>query len=102
MRRTVHGFGEARRERHPVDAPRFHGEAVSVHLRAGRRRQARDLLLPVIATDDGDDPFVGFHAIPSVMARRSSAGVRTSRRSEEHTYELQSRMRISYSVFVLK
>src|SRR3546814_7320070 len=35
-------------------------------------------------------------------ARRSARKFRGLRRSEEHTYELQSLMRISYAVFCLK
>src|SRR3546814_3390054 len=38
----------------------------------------------------------------TVTASCSSTGVAMSRRSEEHTSELQSLMRISYAVFCLK
>src|SRR3546814_1472086 len=37
-----------------------------------------------------------FHGLPPILHRR------TQRRSEEHTSELQSLMRISYAVFCLK
>src|SRR3546814_6705247 len=44
---------------------------------------------------------MGDTAIPA-QAPRSIAVLRTQGRSEEHTYELQSLMRISYAVFCLK
>src|SRR3546814_2354262 len=40
--------------------------------------------------------------VPATMDRRAIAGTPTSSRSEEHTSELQSLMRISYAVFCLK
>src|SRR3546814_5266276 len=39
---------------------------------------------------------------PGRMPKRGRAGSDRSRRSEEHTSELQSLMRISYAVFCLK
>src|SRR3546814_2903925 len=45
------------------------------------------------------DPAVGDH--PFDLAARGNAGAR-KQRSEEHTSELQSLMRISYAVFCLK
>src|SRR3546814_8319111 len=42
------------------------------------------------------------HSESSVPSRRSTAFARRSDRSEEHTSELQSLMRISYAVFCLK
>src|SRR3546814_2977937 len=46
----------------------------------------------------GDNPFVS-HAFLSALEDSGSA---TAERSEEHTSELQSLMRISYDVFCLK
>src|SRR3546814_2810754 len=40
--------------------------------------------------------------MPSLRSARHTASSDTSRRSEEHTSELQSLMRISYAVFCLK
>src|SRR3546814_1687171 len=39
---------------------------------------------------------------PQIQRRRVGHGVQQPRRSEEHTSELQSLMRISYAVFCLK
>src|SRR3546814_7425846 len=72
--------------------------------RAGSHRQflliARRLAeqgYPVLRFDhrgigDSDGPYLGFEALDADI----------SRRSEEHTSELQSLMRISYAVFCLK
>src|SRR3546814_3197542 len=46
--------------------------------------------------------FAGLHFPPSRRHLRGASGQRASRRSEEHTSELQSLMRISYAVFCLK
>src|SRR3546814_5506208 len=40
--------------------------------------------------------------IPSLIAKKAPRSVSLPRRSEEHTSELQSLMRISYAVFCLK
>src|SRR3546814_8093577 len=53
----------------------------------------------------GEQRLVAAHDLPGVRGRRLRAGkLRTRRvgRSEEHTSELQSLMRISYAVFCLK
>src|SRR3546814_4830690 len=42
------------------------------------------------------------HSDPHEIARGHAEGVFTAARSEEHTSELQSLMRISYAVFCLK
>src|SRR3546814_7261377 len=50
-------------------------------------------------------PFFAASSSPGASARPSAAlrwGKRPKRRSEEHTSELQSLMRISYAVFCLK
>src|SRR3546814_7028435 len=72
----------------------------------------------VLLRDDKSFPFILLrddHAFPRVMKHRgarrhkgsyfgpfASAGAVTQTRSEEHTSELQSLMRISYAVFCLK
>src|SRR3546814_5053462 len=61
---------------------RAHSDAQDRHARAGQPR------------DCGDDE--------DEQARCGDAGSRLCRRSEEHTSELQSLMRISYAVFCLK
>src|SRR3546814_9210677 len=48
----------------------------------------------------GDGAFYGHHA--ALHSKESSAESRGFSRSEEHTSELQSLMRISYAVFCLK
>src|SRR3546814_2586695 len=58
-----------------------------------------------VASRAGIASFIAFMAIPSPRWMRSvawGAAVRRWPRSEEHTSELQSLMRISYAVFCLK
>src|SRR3546814_8615035 len=62
---------------------------------ARSRRKSCAAIWLAIETDDARLPFAGDHGQP-VSARYISA------RSEEHTSELQSLMRISYAVFCLK
>src|SRR3546814_4010435 len=48
-------------------------------------------------------PVRRFHGVGPVTTRKMQAlGIETGARSEEHTSELQSLMRISYAVFSLK
>src|SRR3546814_9779846 len=49
---------------------------------------------------DDDYPITHFGAFPSIDSK--TAGFLRNRRSEKHTSELQSLMRISYAVFCLK
>src|SRR3546814_9793336 len=77
------------------------GEGVAVHREhrdpsSGRRD--RGDLLGAVAVEVADDPRVEERAERVVVDR--SLG--DDRRSEEHTSELQSLMRISYAVFCLK
>src|SRR3546814_1807229 len=51
--------------------------------------------------DRGDGAVGGVHG-PALRHREGGQGVRAGDRSEEHTSELQSLMRISYAVFCLK
>src|SRR3546814_9799955 len=51
--------------------------------------------LPHPATQSG-------YAVGGRMGERAGDAIRRKARSEEHTYELQSLMRISYAVFCLK
>src|SRR3546814_9490626 len=83
-----------------------------------QREAFRDLLLPVEVHGehrwwemtasprlDEEGRFIGFRGVGSdVTERRASTDRinRMARRSEEHTSELQSLMRISYAVFCLK
>src|SRR3546814_1341893 len=65
-------------------------------------RSAQAKRLPVLILRIAHGPMV-----PPPDGRRQQAGadrsvIRPSRRSEEHTSELQSLMRISYAVFCLK
>src|SRR3546814_8866086 len=70
-----------------------------------RRRMAR----PVIDLPEPDSPTMPSFSRPSEKETPRTAstsplrdGKETCRRSEEHTSELQSLMRISYAVFCLK
>src|SRR3546814_9498234 len=61
---------------------------------------------PAVARSACDRRFGG-HCVAArraswTRARRAAATARSCRRSEEHTSELQSLMRISYAVFCLK
>src|SRR3546814_9940724 len=65
----------------------------------GRRLAKRDAAAALGALRDGG---IDGHALAAdLLAGRLSAGY-SLRRSEEHTSELQSLMRISYAVFCLK
>src|SRR3546814_3300356 len=68
------------------------GDPAPLRAAAGRRRLVR--LVPSGALRPDLDPDLGQHA--------HAPQDRGDRRSEEHTSELQSLMRISYSVFCLK
>src|SRR3546814_9055925 len=61
--------------------------------------------LGVLRLDEQVEAVVAHSSIPSLGSREASRAVRCmdgSSRSEEHTSELQSLMRISYAVFCLK
>src|SRR3546814_6782775 len=69
-------------------------------------RPARAAALPIPAERHGDSRPARHGHDPSVAARSAAARIRRPHpwalRSEEHTSELQSLMRISYAVFCLK
>src|SRR3546814_3874322 len=85
-----------------------------------KRRRGRDWLTPERRSQRGSSPvLVTINISPPVISRRACGSPSTSipsgnvgrpsatnsaktRRSEEHTSELQSLMRISYAVFCLK
>src|SRR3546814_5862465 len=69
--------------------------------RSGLVARAKDGATPVVAALYGEDAS-GFCARTSTDPRRLVAVDTTGDRSEEHTSELQSLMRISYAVFCLK
>src|SRR3546814_7398289 len=75
--------------------------------RSGLRRQARAsqgirrlLMAPKLVAITGASGFLGSHTIAALA--ETDMNVRALTRSEEHTSELQSLMRISYAVFCLK
>src|SRR3546814_2144910 len=90
--RSALGLGRARRQRPPrlVEA----GKPVRQHVLAPDRNGERILAIGALI-DEAD--FHGWNTSWTGIGRPE-----TSRRSEEHTSELQSLMRISYAVFCLK
>src|SRR3546814_10265545 len=73
------------------------GTAYRVKLRMPGRHNAANALAAIAATH-----AAGATIAQAVEALTDFAGLARNRRSEEHTYELQSLMRISYAVFFLK
>src|SRR3546814_9397475 len=75
-------------------------------VRAGRLRYAararRRAVRPIFAVVAGRGGGLRHRADPALPDRRRTARRQAGRRSEEHTSELQSLMRISYAVFCLK
>src|SRR3546814_2710245 len=69
-------------------------------VRVERREHALDGKLDQVLVADLFH-VVGSHALEH-LAEQFQLSVGIGRRSEEHTYELQSLMRISYAVFCLK
>src|SRR3546814_5396855 len=65
-------------------------------------RQYTVMAQPVHAAPDDDVAVREWHARGLVRTRRPAEQERRRQRSEEHTSELQSLMRISYAVFFLK
>src|SRR3546814_1123680 len=82
----------------------FAGAAISSALLLSPVRRGCRLGQAGIPGDDrGGDRFGRLaHRRPPHMARSGTAGQGAGSRSEEHTSELQSLMRISYAVFCLK
>src|SRR3546814_10226720 len=94
--RSHHVLQPRRRPDHlrSVEPPRPADERASIPVRPhgfGQERDAQQHPEP----GDGDLPAAPVH-------RRGGQQLRPVRRSEEHTSELQSLMRISYAVFCLK
>src|SRR3546814_9279997 len=61
-----------------------------------------DMLLSPYYADGLRQSILPDRATPSSMLPRAEPGDVGMHRSEEHTYELQSLMRLSYAVFCLK
>src|SRR3546814_3217721 len=105
---------DLRDRRHPVSVRPGQGEGAAGRGRLSRRLQGDVLRLPRPALLRGGDqlPAGGGHrgrsAVPAMAGaaaadrRRQDADRAPDLRSEEHTSELQSLMRISYAVFCLK
>src|SRR3546814_9871622 len=92
---------------------KFGGHGLQLFGQIERQRLAPELLDELVLLLDQDQPPAGDHAHPvghflgllDIMRRqddRDAALAQGSHRSEEHTSELQSLMRISYAVFCLK
>src|SRR3546814_2651976 len=97
----AHGIAGAERHRQLVNGLRFDG------LHRPQRQHRDDRLqvvlraaAPAIALDTGHD--IASNAGPADDIGDTRLRVRLPARSEEHTSELQSLMRISYAVFCLK
>src|SRR3546814_9052273 len=75
------------------------GAAAEVTARLGDGREG--LSAAVAEVDQGGDRVLRHHAAAGAVGRGERAE-RDASRSEEHTSELQSLMRISYAVFCLK
>src|SRR3546814_3965608 len=84
--------------RRTLDKDRRVGKAVAQHVRPdrGQLATARHVGSPVVGAFDLSRRNVRKHQVDDL------ADVPTGKRSEEHTSELQSLMRISYAVFCLK
>src|SRR3546814_6557844 len=70
--------------------------SMTAELRSGRRIMSDSLIAFQPAIEEPSN------MMPSTSASSSIASTCIARRSEEHTSELQSLMRISYAVFCLK
>src|SRR3546814_8987491 len=88
-----------------VDRP---GIGIGVE-RIDREIAARGIVAPVVGEGDRRAAAVGFdiaaqrrNLVMIAAGDRGDGAMRDARRSEEHTSELQSLMRISYAVFCLK
>src|SRR3546814_3080883 len=78
----------------------FAGGSETEQTQRARALAAQDLL--TVVPEDGLDPARLADGIVRALAQGGSHGRAPFRRSEEHTSELQSLMRISYAVFCLK
>src|SRR3546814_2582069 len=74
------------------DGPAFAGEGAVLYLRGNTTRIEYPMELGLYTFADVD----------AAAANKGAAGAERLKRSEEHTSELQSLMRISYAVFCLK
>src|SRR3546814_4209379 len=84
---------------HPIQKPKAHGCPAW----SARRRRHQGGPLPCVPRPSANRTFHVWAAwTPQCHAPQSAANRRDQRRSEEHTSELQSLMRISYAVFCLK
>src|SRR3546814_3491803 len=94
--------GDERVGRQPCRAPyrppcgKVAGQAVELQLRRGREQARDDVPGPLVRIVAGKDDEA------RSAGRRRTGAARAGVRSEEHTSELQSLMRISYAVFCLK
>src|SRR3546814_9341315 len=103
-----------RRLRDQQREPRQHRRPVDMHPKGRRDRVDETPQRELQETEDDEDREADRHAVPEKLGARgapcrsshASSPCPTRRensvRSEEHTYELQSLMRISYAVFCLK
>src|SRR3546814_3558538 len=89
----------------PVEKGHLHGVARGLggsRRGVGRGRKVRDRLGDAVEDDADAHAGAEQHGDPGAVAVVRHRLVRPQPRSEEHTSELQSLMRISYAVFCLK
>src|SRR3546814_2062718 len=95
--KAFNDHGDLRRTRPPPRRAAQHGVA---HLLKGGfcQQSAGQVVVGLLIREDGPQAV----AVTDFPKRRRAARVMSGVRSEEHTSELQSLMRISYAVFCLK
>src|SRR3546814_9355944 len=88
----------------PILARLRRGERVRHYETVRRRKDGSliDISLSVSPLRDANGPVIGASTIARDITERKQAEERQRLRSEEHTSELQSPLRISYSFFCLK
>src|SRR3546814_42440 len=79
-----------------------HGHVADQHVFPNDSGKAPRAVLVAIAMDDGAVLDIGASADADMIHIRADDAIIPDARSEEHTSELQSLMRISYAVFCLK
>src|SRR3546814_8750917 len=86
-----------------ADGACFHAVSANAGFRDVQIHLHDALLAPEVLDKDREPCLQAFAEEPSILPQKGVFGcLLADRRSEEHTSELQSLMRISYAVFCLK